>query len=75
MGLAPDPTSRDEVVAVAQRRFGAWGGLVAGTPDEVADALAAEVGQGAELFTIQFTDFGTPETLRLFAEEVMPALG
>lgn len=74
VGLAPDSAHRDEVLAQARRRFGAWGGLIAGTPDEVAAALAAEVDAGAELFTIQFTDFGPPETLRLFAEEVLPAL-
>ena len=74
VGLAPDSARRDEVVARAERRFGAWGGLVAGTPDEVATALRAEVDQGAELFTIPFTDFATPETLRLFADEVLPAL-
>ena len=61
-------------MARPERRFGGWGGLIAGTPDEVAAALRAEVDQGAELFTIQFTDFGQPETLRLFAEEVLPAL-
>ena len=63
-----------EVVAQAERRFGAWGGLIAGTPDEVAVALRAEVDLGAELFTIPFTDFALPETLELFAEEVLPAL-
>jgi alkanesulfonate monooxygenase SsuD/methylene tetrahydromethanopterin reductase-like flavin-dependent oxidoreductase (luciferase family) len=74
VGLAASSAERDEVVAQAQRRFGAWGGLVAGTPDEVAAALRAEVDEGAELFTIQFTDFGQPDTLRCFAEEVLPAL-
>ena len=74
VGLAPDSAGRDEVVALARRRFGLWGGLITGTPDEVAAALRAEVDQGVELFTIPFTDFATPETLRLFAEEVLPAL-
>ena len=63
-----------EVVAEAERRFGGWGGLIAGTPDEVAAALRAEVDLGAELFTIPFTDFATPETLERFATEVLPAL-
>ena len=66
--------TRDEVVAQAERRFGSWGGLVAGTPDEVAAALRADVDRGVELFTIPFTDFATPETLELFADEVLPAL-
>jgi alkanesulfonate monooxygenase SsuD/methylene tetrahydromethanopterin reductase-like flavin-dependent oxidoreductase (luciferase family) len=74
VGLAPSSAQRDEVVAQAERRFRGWGGVVAGTPDEVAAALRAEVDLGAELFTIPFSDFATPETLRLFAEEVLPAL-
>ena len=74
VGLAPSSADRDEVVAQAERRFGSWGGLVAGTPDEVATALRADVDRGVELFTIPFTDFATPETLQLFAAEVLPAL-
>ncbi len=74
VGLAASSANRDEVVAQAERRFGSWGGLVAGTPDEVATALRADVDRGVELFTIPFTDFATPETLQLFAREVLPAL-
>lgn len=75
VGLATSSVTRDDVVAQAERRFGSWGGLVAGTPDEVAAALRADVDRGVELFTIPFTDFATPETLQLFAAEVLPALG
>ncbi len=74
VGLAAGTAERDEVVAQAERRFGSWGGLVAGTPDEVASALRADVDRGVELFTIPFTDFATSETLALFAAEVLPAL-
>jgi alkanesulfonate monooxygenase SsuD/methylene tetrahydromethanopterin reductase-like flavin-dependent oxidoreductase (luciferase family) len=74
VGLAPSRALRDDTVAQAQRRFGAWGGVIAGTPDEVAGALNAERARGVELFVLQFSDFGTPETLDLFAREVMPAL-
>jgi alkanesulfonate monooxygenase SsuD/methylene tetrahydromethanopterin reductase-like flavin-dependent oxidoreductase (luciferase family) len=74
VGLAATSAARDEVAGVARRRFGGWGGLITGTPDEVVDALQREVDVGAELFVIQFSDFGTPETLRLFASEVMAAL-
>ena len=59
---------------MATRRFGSWGGLLTGTPDEIADALGREIKLGVELFILQFSDFGTPETLRLFADEVMPRL-
>jgi alkanesulfonate monooxygenase SsuD/methylene tetrahydromethanopterin reductase-like flavin-dependent oxidoreductase (luciferase family) len=74
VGLAPTASAREEVAEVAGRRFGGWGGLITGTPDEVADALSTEVDLGAELFVVQFSDFGTPETLRLFATDVLPAL-
>ena len=75
VALAASTAEREEVVATAERRFGAWGGLVAGTPDEVVAALRADRERGAELFIVQFTDFGLPATMRLFAAEVTPALG
>jgi alkanesulfonate monooxygenase SsuD/methylene tetrahydromethanopterin reductase-like flavin-dependent oxidoreductase (luciferase family) len=74
VGLAPSTTARDEVARLTRKRFGAWGGIVSGTPDEVAVALARERKLGVELFIVQFHDFATPETLSLFAREVMPAL-
>lgn len=74
VGLAPSSAARDEVAETARRRFGSWGGLICGTPDEVAAALRAEAAAGVELFVLQFSDFGTPATLRLFADEVLPAL-
>ncbi len=73
VGLAPSSAARDDVVATAQRRFGDWA-LVAGTPDEVAEALQADREMGAEQFVLQFSDFAAPETLSLFAAEVMPAV-
>jgi alkanesulfonate monooxygenase SsuD/methylene tetrahydromethanopterin reductase-like flavin-dependent oxidoreductase (luciferase family) len=74
IALAPSSAVRDDVVATARRRFGSWGGLVAGTPDEVVAELRRELELGVELFICQFTDFGRPETIRLFAAEVLPAL-
>jgi len=74
IGLAASTAERDEVLDLTRRRFGGWGGVVAGTPDEVAAALRREREAGAELFICQFHDFGRPGTTRLFAEEVLPAL-
>jgi alkanesulfonate monooxygenase SsuD/methylene tetrahydromethanopterin reductase-like flavin-dependent oxidoreductase (luciferase family) len=74
VALAPSSRERDEVVTTARRRFGSWGGLLAGTPDEIADALLAEAAQGVELCILQFSDFGTPETLARFAADVAPAI-
>lgn len=74
IGLAADAAQRDEVVATVTKRFGSWGGVVAGTANEVADALAAEVARGVEGFVVQFSDFGTAETLERFMSEVAPAV-
>ena len=71
----PDPEPEyDDVVATAQRRFGSWGGLLAGTAEDIASALAAEAALGVELCILQFSDFGTPETLARFAGDVAPAI-
>jgi alkanesulfonate monooxygenase SsuD/methylene tetrahydromethanopterin reductase-like flavin-dependent oxidoreductase (luciferase family) len=74
VALAPSAQARDDIVATARRRFGSWGGLLAGTPDEIADALVAEAAQGVELCILQFSDFGPPETLARFANDVAPAI-
>ncbi len=74
IGLAADAASRDEAIETVHRRFGTWGGVIAGTANEVADALAAEVSRGVEGFVMQFGDFGTPETVERFMAEVAPAV-
>ncbi len=74
IALVTDDTRREETLAVAERRFGSWGGLVAGTPDDVAAVLASEVVAGVEGFVLQFTDFGQPETLTTFMTQVAPAV-
>jgi alkanesulfonate monooxygenase SsuD/methylene tetrahydromethanopterin reductase-like flavin-dependent oxidoreductase (luciferase family) len=72
IGLAATDTDRDEVVALAERRFGGWGALIAGTPAEVAATLAAEVEAGIEGFVLQFHDFGEPATIDRFMAAVAP---
>lgn len=74
VALARTDADRDDVVAIGERRFGAWGGLVAGSATEVADALAAEAARGVEGFVIQLTDFGRPETIDHFMREVAPTV-
>lgn len=75
IGLAPSNDQRQEVTRTAERRFGSWGGLLTGTPEEIAGELSREHGHRAELFICQFSDFGTPPTLRFFMDEVAPAVG
>jgi alkanesulfonate monooxygenase SsuD/methylene tetrahydromethanopterin reductase-like flavin-dependent oxidoreductase (luciferase family) len=74
IGLATGPADRDETIATVNRRFGSWGGVIAGTADEVAAALAAEVERGVEGFVCQFSDFGAPETVERFMRDVVPAI-
>jgi alkanesulfonate monooxygenase SsuD/methylene tetrahydromethanopterin reductase-like flavin-dependent oxidoreductase (luciferase family) len=74
VGLARGAADREETVAMSRRRFGGWGGLIAGTSTEVGDALAAEAASGVEGFVIQLTDFGAPETIAQFMAEVAPAV-
>lgn len=74
IGLAPSAAARPEVVETAERRFGGWGGLIAGTAEEVATVLSREVESGVELFICQFSDFAQPHTLEQFAAEVIPAV-
>jgi alkanesulfonate monooxygenase SsuD/methylene tetrahydromethanopterin reductase-like flavin-dependent oxidoreductase (luciferase family) len=74
IGLARDASTRDDVIATAHRRFGTWGGVIGGTAEEVARELAAEVKRGVEGFVLQFSDFGTPETIEHFMTEVAPVV-
>ena len=55
-------------------RFAGWGGVLAGTSDEVADALAREARAGIELFIAAFADGGRPESIERFARDVIPAV-
>src|SRR5439155_5626717 len=74
VGLAAGDADRDEVAAIVARRFGSWGGVVTGTPSQVADALAADVELGARGFVLQFHDFGATATLDRFMSDVAPAV-
>ena len=62
------------MIATAHRRFGSWGGVIAGTAGEVGATLADEVNRGVEGFVLQFSDFGTPETIQRFMTDVAPAV-
>jgi len=74
VALALDAASREAVVATGERRFGAWGGLIGGTANEVADTLAGEAARGVEGFVVQLTDFGRPDTIHHFMDAVADAI-
>jgi alkanesulfonate monooxygenase SsuD/methylene tetrahydromethanopterin reductase-like flavin-dependent oxidoreductase (luciferase family) len=75
VALVASESERVEVQAVAARRFAGWGGLLVGTPDEVAAALGAEARLGVDRFIVQLWDFGRPESIDWFARDVVPAVG
>jgi alkanesulfonate monooxygenase SsuD/methylene tetrahydromethanopterin reductase-like flavin-dependent oxidoreductase (luciferase family) len=70
IGLAATDAERDDAIATVHHRFGSWGGVIGGTAREVADGLRKEVDQGVEGFVLQFSDFGTRETLDRFMTDV-----
>ena len=74
VGLAPTPDDLPAVTALAQRRFGSWGGLISGTAADVAVRLAGFCDRGVERFYLQFSDFATPDTLARFGDEVIARL-
>jgi len=74
IGLAASAADRDDVIETANRRFGSWGAVIAGTADEVAAALVADVERGVEGFVCQFSDFGTPDTVSRFMRDVVPSV-
>jgi alkanesulfonate monooxygenase SsuD/methylene tetrahydromethanopterin reductase-like flavin-dependent oxidoreductase (luciferase family) len=73
--LIADGARRDEVEALAQRRFGAMsaGGHLTGTADELRPQLRALAARGVERIYTWFTDFAAPETLATFGREVIAA--
>jgi alkanesulfonate monooxygenase SsuD/methylene tetrahydromethanopterin reductase-like flavin-dependent oxidoreductase (luciferase family) len=74
IGLAASSATLADVDALTRKRFGNWGGVIIGTPDQVADQLIAVGRSGVERFFLPFSDFAPPETLALFSREVMPAV-
>lgn len=47
---------------------------ICGTPDQVVDGMVARMKLGVGEFTVLFSDYGTDESMTLFAERVMPHL-
>jgi alkanesulfonate monooxygenase SsuD/methylene tetrahydromethanopterin reductase-like flavin-dependent oxidoreductase (luciferase family) len=76
VGLAHSRAAVDDVAATTERRMPeyGWGRALVGTPDMLAEQLAAERERGVELFVLRFHDFGDAATLKLFGKEVVPAL-
>jgi alkanesulfonate monooxygenase SsuD/methylene tetrahydromethanopterin reductase-like flavin-dependent oxidoreductase (luciferase family) len=77
--LGADRTGVTDALAVAERRFpgpgfGLHEGGFIGTPDEIVDKMRASAAQGVSLFVFFTHDRAAPETLTLFADQVLPAV-
>ena len=71
---APDPATRDEVIALADRRFAHMPGRVAGDSDEMVAFLRGLEARGLERVYLWFSDFADEATLATFGAEVLPHL-
>ncbi len=67
--MVPSESQRDEVAELARRRFGTT--PVVGTAPELVDHFGSLVQQGVERVYVWFCDFGPPETLTAFGDEVL----
>ena len=74
VAFVPAESARDEVTALARRRFGAWRGVVVGTAPELVEHFAALHRRGVERFYVWFTDFAAPATLAAFGDGVIAEL-
>jgi alkanesulfonate monooxygenase SsuD/methylene tetrahydromethanopterin reductase-like flavin-dependent oxidoreductase (luciferase family) len=72
--FAPDPATRDEVLALADRRFGTYPNRVVGDADVVVEHLRGLAARGIERVYLWFTDFAEEATLAAFGAEVLPHL-
>jgi hypothetical protein len=76
VGYIPDETHREEVTALAKRRFGAMAGAgpIVGTGPELVEHFGSLRERGVERFYTWFTDFAPPETLAGFGADVIGAM-
>jgi alkanesulfonate monooxygenase SsuD/methylene tetrahydromethanopterin reductase-like flavin-dependent oxidoreductase (luciferase family) len=74
VGLARSTSERSRIIEQADARFGDWAVRLAGTPDDVVTGMRGLAARGIERFVVQFHDYGRPETLALFAAEVLGSL-
>jgi alkanesulfonate monooxygenase SsuD/methylene tetrahydromethanopterin reductase-like flavin-dependent oxidoreductase (luciferase family) len=71
VAVVPDEGKREEITALARRRFGSMGrSMVIGTVPELAEHFAGLRDQGVERCYAWFADFAPPSTLEKFAEVI-----
>lgn len=73
VAFVPRGADRQAIGDAAMRRFG-HSRPVVGTGEELAEHFAGRARQGVERTYVWFTDFGNPDTLAAFGEEVIAPL-
>ena len=75
LAFVPDPSRREEVTALATRRFGYMGdGLFIGDAGETLAHYRELGARGVERFYVWFSDFAEPSTLAAFGDQVIEEL-
>ena len=69
VAVVPSEGQRNEVTELARRRFGTT--PIVGTAPELVDHFGALVQRGVERVYVWFCDFGPPDTLTMFGDEVL----
>lgn len=72
VALVPRGGAREDVAALAERRFGPMRPVV-GTAPELVDHFGALAGRGVERVYTWFADFAPPDTLAEFGDDVIAA--
>lgn len=76
IAFVPSEAARADVVALAQKRFGATGlgsTMFVGDASELRDHFAERRARGVERFYVWFLDFAKPDTLDAFGRDVIRA--
>jgi alkanesulfonate monooxygenase SsuD/methylene tetrahydromethanopterin reductase-like flavin-dependent oxidoreductase (luciferase family) len=74
VAFVPSESAREEVAALAARRFPPSNNVVVGDPAELVDHYGSLRERGVERFYVWFTDFADPATLAAFGERVIDAV-
>ncbi len=74
--LVKDRKDLPEKLEKAQRRYGFFGNIekfgIVGTPEDCIEKIHSDRKKGISKYTIFFSDVINPDTIKLFAEEVIP---
>lgn len=73
--LVENKSDLEEKMVKAQRRYGFFGNIekfgIIGTPEDCIKKIYSDIDKGISKYTIFFSDVMKPETIKLFAKEVM----